>query len=285
MSVLVMSPSFVIIAIAIYGFMTWSAVISLTASKLVPVYRFIGLEQYVTLWSMDRWHVAVVNLLIFAPLFILLSTAIGLLLAIFLDQKIRTENTIRTIYLYPMAISFIVTGTAWKWILNPALGVEKLLHDWGWTSASFNWIVDSQMAVYTLVIAAVWQSSGFAMAIFLAGLRSVDAEIMKAARIDGAGLARTYWTIVIPMLRPVFLTVAVILMYQSVRSFDLVVALTGGGPGYSSDLPANFMYQTAFGRNRMGLAAASAMMILMTIAAVMVPYIYSELRQEAKNEH
>ncbi|MCR4265827.1 carbohydrate ABC transporter permease [Nitratireductor sp. ZSWI3] len=283
-SIIVLSPSFVVLAVAVYGFMGWSGMVSLTSSKLIPVHDFIGFDQYVTLWSTDRWHVAVRNLAIFAPLFIGLSTALGLVLAIFLDQKIRAENVIRSIYLYPMAISFIVTGTAWKWILNPGLGVEKLLVDWGFEGARFDWIVDPQMAVFTLVIAAVWQSTGFAMAIFLAGLRSIDGEVVKAARIDGAGLVRIYWSIILPMLRPVFLTVVVILMYQAVRSFDLVVALTGGGPGYSSDLPANFMYQTAFSRNRMGLAAASAMMILMTIAAVMIPYIYSELRQEARHE-
>jgi glucose/mannose transport system permease protein len=283
-SVIALSPSLALVALAVYGFMLWSAVISLTRSKLFPVYDFVGLSQYLTLWTNDRWLVAVTNLFLFGSLFIGISMLVGLILAIFLDQKIRGENAIRAIYLYPMAVSFIVTGTAWKWILNPGLGIEKLLHDWGFEEASFNWIVDPDMAVYTLVIAAVWQSSGFAMAIFLAGLRGVDSEILKAARIDGAGTLRTYYSIVVPMLRPVFLTVTIILTYQAIRSFDLVVALTGGGPGYSSDLPTNFMYQTAFSRNRMGLSAASAIMIFMTVAAVMVPYVYSELRREAKND-
>jgi glucose/mannose transport system permease protein len=284
MSLIVLSPSLLILGVFVYGFAIWSLVISMTSSKLAPKYDFVGLEQYFALWSMDRWHVAVSNLAIFAGLFISLSVGLGLLLAIFLDQRIRAENVIRSIYLYPMAISFIVTGTAWKWILNPGLGIEKLVRDLGWTSFSFDWVVNPNMSVYTLVIAAVWQSSGFAMAIFLAGLRGVDQEIIKAARIDGAGPWLIYRAVIIPMLRPVFLTVVVILTYQAVRSFDLVVSLTGGGPGFSSDLPATFMYQFAFSRNRMALAAASGMMIFMTIAAVMVPYIYSELRREARNE-
>lgn len=284
MSLLVLSPTLLVLSVFVYGFALWSLIISLTGSKITPRYDFVGLEQYVALWSMERWHVAVGNLFIFAGLFVTLSVGFGLLLAIFLDQKIRAENAIRSIYLYPMAISFIVTGTAWKWILNPELGIEKLVRDLGWQGFSFDWIVNPDMAVYTLVIAAVWQSSGFAMAIFLAGLRGVDSEILKAARIDGAGAWLTYRAIIIPVLRPVFLTVLVVLTYQSVRSFDLVISLTGGGPGFSSDLPATFMYQFAFGRNRMALSAASAMMIFMTIAAVMVPYIYSELRREARNE-
>lgn len=282
-SVLVLSPTLAVLSVAVYGFMLWSAVISLTSSKLVPRYDFVGLDQYFTLWSNDRWHTAVANLAIFGGLFVPLAMGLGLLLAILLDQKIRAEGAIRTIFLYPMAISFIVTGTAWKWILNPGLGLEKLVRDWGFPSFSFDWIVNPDMAVYTLVIAGVWQSSGFAMAVFLAGLRGVDSEVIRAAKIDGAGAVLTYRAIVIPMIRPVFLTVFVVLMYQAVRSFDLVVALTGGGPGFSSELPANFMYQFAFSRNRMGLAASSSMMILFTVAAIMVPYIYSELRNDSRN--
>jgi glucose/mannose transport system permease protein len=283
-SLLILSPTLLLLCVFVYGFALWSLLISMTSSRIVPRYDFVGLDQYVALWSMERWHVAVGNLAIFAGLFVALSVSFGLILAIFLDQKIRAENAIRSIYLYPMAISFIVTGTAWKWILNPDLGIQRLVRDLGWTNFTFDWIANPNMSVYTLVIAAVWQSSGFAMAIFLAGLRGVDSEILKAARVDGAGAWLTYRAIVIPILRPVFLTVLVILTYQSVRSFDLVISLTGGGPGYSSDLPATFMYQFAFGRNRMALSAASAMMIFMTIAAVMVPYIYSELRREARNE-
>ena len=206
-----------------------------------------------------------------------------MLLAILLDQKIRAEGVLRTIYLYPMAISFIVTGTAWKWILNPGLGLEKLMHDWGWTSFSFDWLVNPDMAIYTIVIAGVWQSSGFVMAMFLAGLRGVDSEIIKAASIDGATLPTIYWRIIIPIMRPVFLTAFVILSHLAIKSFDLVVALTGGGPGYSTELPATFMYSSTFSRNQVGVGAASAVIMLMTVAAIMVPYLYSEIRGGRRN--
>jgi glucose/mannose transport system permease protein len=205
--------------------------------------------------------------------------ALGLLLAILLDQRIRQEGTLRAIYLYPLALSFIVTGTAWKWILNPGLGIERLVHALGFPGFTFDWLVNSRYAIYTVVIAGVWQSSGYVMALFLAGLRSVDDEILKAAAIDGAGPVRTYLTIVLPIVRPMFLSSFVILAHLAIKSFDLVVALTGGGPGYATDMPATFMYAFAFQRSELGTAAASSVMMLVTVIAIIVPYLYSELRQ------
>jgi glucose/mannose transport system permease protein len=205
---------------------------------------------------------------------------IGVILAIFLDQKIRTEGILRTIYLYPMALSFIVTGTAWKWILNPTLGIEKLFVDWGFENFTFDWLVNRDMAIYTIVIAGVWQSSGFVMALFLAGLRSIEDEIVKAAKIDGASLFTVYWKIIIPMMRPVFFTSFVVLVHISIKSYDLIVALTQGGPGISTTMPALFMTQTAFHKSQVALSAASAMMMFMAVAAVIIPYLYSELRRE-----
>jgi glucose/mannose transport system permease protein len=246
---------------------------------VLPNYEFAGLLQYVRLWETPRWYVALQNLLIFASLFMAGCMAIGIVLAILLDQRIRVEGALRTIYLYPMALSFIVTGTAWKWILNPGLGIERVVHELGFTSFQFDWLVDRDMAIYTVVIAGVWQSSGYVMALFLAGLRSVDDEIIKAAAIDGAGSARTYFGIVLPMLRPVFLSAFIVLAHLAIKSFDLVMALTAGGPGIATDLPATFMYAYAFQRSELGLAAASAVMMLVTILAVVVPYLYSELRQ------
>jgi glucose/mannose transport system permease protein len=280
---LVLAPTFLITVIFVYGFMVWTGYLSLSASRMLPSYEYVGLEQYTRLWASPRWYVAIQNLAIFALLYIGISTVLGLLLAILLDQKIRAEGVLRTIYLYPMAISFIVTGTAWKWILNPGLGLEKLMHDWGWTSFSFDWLVNPDMAIYTIVIAGVWQSSGFVMAMFLAGLRGVDSEIIKAASIDGATLPTIYWRIIIPIMRPVFLTAFVILSHLAIKSFDLVVALTGGGPGYSTELPATFMYSSTFSRNQVGVGAASAVIMLMTVAAIMVPYLYSEIRGGRRN--
>jgi glucose/mannose transport system permease protein len=275
---LVLAPSFVLSFLFIYGLMAWNGYFSLSASRLLPNYEFAGIQQYERLFESERWWVALTNLGIFGGLFIFVGMAIGLLLAILLDQRIRIEGALRTIYLYPMALSFIVTGTAWKWILNPGLGLEKLMHEWGFTAFTFDWLVNPDRAIYTIVIAGVWQSSGFVMALFLAGLRGIDDSILKAAQIDGASLPRIYWRIIIPSLRPVFFSTLMILSHLAIKSFDLVMALTAGGPGFATDLPATFMYTMAFSRGQIGLGAASATIMLATVAAIVVPYLYSELR-------
>lgn len=275
---LVVAPSFLLSFLFIYGLIAWNGYLSVSASRLLPNYEFVGFGQYADLFDNERWWVALKNLGIFGGLFIVGGMAIGMLLAILLDQKVRAEGLLRTIYLYPMALSFIVTGTAWKWILNPGLGIEHLMHQWGFEGFSFGWLVDPDMAIYCVVIAGVWQSAGFVMALFLAGLRGIDDNIIKAAQVDGAGLARIYWRIVIPSLRPVIFSTLMVVSHLAIKSFDLVMALTGGGPGFATDLPATFMYTMAFSRGQIGLGAASATMMLATIAAIVVPYLYSELR-------
>ncbi|MCK5203052.1 MAG: sugar ABC transporter permease [Desulfobacterales bacterium] len=345
---LVLAPTFLAALIFIYGFILWTAWISMTQSALLPNYKIaagykitntalnkmrnegvsenilkklrileklaltknkskflrdvkkqIGAEQmriyknlilkhsyshdplfqYKKLFKSDRWMVALKNLLIFASLFIATCIALGLILAIFLDQRIRSEGALRTIYLYPMALSFIVTGAAWKWILNPDLGLERLVRNLGFVEFTFDWLVNSKMAIYTVVIAAVWQSTGFVMALFLAGLRGIDDAIIKAAQVDGASLPRIYLRIIIPSLRPAFLSATIILSHIAIKSFDLVMVLTRGGPGYSSDLPATFMYAFAFNRGRLGFGASSAMMMFFAVMAIIIPYLYSELRK------
>ena len=275
---LVLSPTIAIAAVFLYGFAVWTGWISLTNSTLLPNYDIAGLVQYRRLWSNPRWLTAYGNLFIFGALYVALSVAIGLLLAIMLDRGIACEGALRAIYLYPMAVSFVVTGTAWRWILNPSLGLQQTVRDLGWSSFSFDWLGDPDRALYTLVIAGVWQSSGFAMALFLAGLRGIDGEIVKAARIDGAKVWQIYALILVPMLRPTLLTTVVLLAVAVLRNFDLVVVLTGGGPGYASDLPSRFMYEMAFRRDQLGLGAASAIMMLFTFVAIIVPYLHSELR-------
>ncbi|MCX7276025.1 MAG: sugar ABC transporter permease [Burkholderiales bacterium] len=278
---LVIAPGFVLGFAFIYGLMIWNGVLSLTASRMLPNYdEFVGLAQYAKLWEMDRWWLALKNLGIFSVLYVGGAMLIGMALAIVLDQKVRAEGLLRTIYLYPMALSFIVTGTAWKWMLNPSLGLEKLMHDIGWTSFTFDWLVQSETAIYCVVIAGIWQSAGFAMALFLAGLRGIDDSIIKAAQIDGASLPRIYWRIILPILRPVVFSTIMVLSHLSIKSFDLVMALTGGGPGYATDVPATFMYVMSFTRGQIGLGAASATMMLATVAAIVVPYLYSELRSK-----
>lgn len=276
---LVVAPTFVCSLVFVYGYILWTAVLSLTPSRLLPNYEFAGVVQYAALFDNERWWQALSNLAVFGGGFILICLAVGLLLAVLLDQKIRAEGFIRSIYLYPMALSFIVTGTAWKWILNPEFGIEKLMHDWGFAGFTFNWLIDPDMSIYTVIVAAVWQSSGFVMALFLAGLRGIDDSIIKAAQVDGASMPTIYRRIIIPSLRPVFFSSFMILAHIAVKSFDLVMALTNGGPGFSSDLPATFMYSFAFTRNQIGLGAASAMMMLMIVVAVVVPFMYSEMRR------
>jgi len=280
--VIVMSPSLVMIGVCVYGFIAFTIVLSLTGSKMFPKYDFVGLSQYVRLFSNDRWHVAMVNMGIFGGLYLVFGTLLGLLLAILIDQRIRAEGFLRTVYLYPMALSFVVTGVIWQWLLNPSLGIEKLLHDWGFVNAEFRWLVDPDMAIYTIVIAGVWQVAGFVMALFLAGLRGVDTEILKAAKVDGASPWKTYTRIIIPALRPVFMTAFVIQGNLAIKSYDLVVALTKGGPGISTEMPSTFMFSTTFNRNDLALGASSAVVMLMAVAAIVVPYLYSELRDDTR---
>jgi len=275
---IVLSPTILAAVIFIYGFILWTAWISLTNSGLLPRYELAGFTQYVKLFQSERWWVASRNLAVFGSLFITFCILFGLTLAILLDQRIRIEGALRTIYLYPMALSFIVTGTAWRWMLNPGLGLERLIRELGFTSFTFDWLVNSKMSIYTIVIAGVWQSTGFVMALFLAGLRGIDDSIIRAAQVDGASLPKVYWRIIIPTMRPVFFSAIIILSHIAIKSFDLVMVLTRGGPGYSSDLPATFMYTFAFTRNRLGFGAASAMMMFMAVMAIIVPYLYSELR-------
>ncbi|WP_371168107.1 carbohydrate ABC transporter permease [Aliiroseovarius sp. 2305UL8-7] len=279
---MVLAPSFIAVLVFVYGFIAWTAWVSLTRSRLLPKYEVEGFIQYDRLFSAPRWDTAMNNLFIFGALFIIIAMVLGLLLAILLDQKIRTEGVIRTIYLYPMALSMIVTGTAWKWILNPGLGIEATVRSWGFESFTFDWLVNPDYAIYTIVIAAVWQSSGFVMALFLAGLRSVDDEIIKAAQVDGIPTWRIYSAIIIPSMGPIFMSAFIVLAHLAIKSFDLVIALTGGGPGYATDLPATYMYAMAFSRGDIGQAASSAMIMMLVVFAIVVPYLYSELR--AKND-
>jgi glucose/mannose transport system permease protein len=275
---MVLAPSFIAVLIFVYGFIGWTAWVSLTRSKLMPRYEIDGFIQYKRLFASPRWDTAMDNLYIFGGLFICISMVLGLLLAIMLDQRIRIEGALRTIYLYPMALSMIVTGTAWKWIMNPGLGVQEMVRGWGYESFTFDWIVNPDMAIYAVVIAGIWQSSGFVMALFLAGLRSVDGEIIKAAQVDGIPTWRIYTAIIIPSMAPIFLSAFIVLAHLAIKAFDLVIALTGGGPGYATDLPATYMYAMAFSRGDLGQAASSAMVMMAVVFAIVVPYLYSELR-------
>ncbi|HCQ65196.1 MAG TPA: ABC transporter permease [Rhodobacteraceae bacterium] len=281
---IVLAPSFAAVLIFVYGFILYTGWLSMTNSRMLPNNDFIGLANYTKLFGLKHWHIALTNLAIFGVLYIVISSVLGLFLAILLDQQIRNEGFIRTVYLYPMAISFIVTGVAWKWFLDPGIGLENTMHQWGWESFEFRWIKDRDFAIYTIVIAAIWQSSGYVMAMFLAGLRGVDNEIIKAAQVDGASGFLIYRRIIIPMMRPVFLSAFVVLTHLAIKSYDLVVAMTGGGPGRATEVPATFMYSYTFTRNQMGVGASSAIIMLIMVFSIVVPYLYSEIRHGEKQK-
>ncbi|MCK3777860.1 sugar ABC transporter permease [Ensifer sesbaniae] len=278
----VLSPSLAAIAICVYGFIAYTALLSFTGSKMFAKLDFVGLRQYERLFDNPRWITAVENMAIFGGLYVVVATCLGLYIAVLIDQKIRLEGVFRAIFLYPMALSFVVTGVIWQWLLNPGLGLEHMVRSLGWQSFTFQWLVEPDWAIYTIVIAGVWQVTGFVMALFLAGLRGVDTEILRAARVDGAPVHKVYTRIVIPALRPVFLTAFVIEAHLAIKSYDLVVALTKGGPGVSTELPSTFMYSMTFTRNELGVGAASATVMLTSLAAIIVPYLYSELRDDRR---
>jgi glucose/mannose transport system permease protein len=286
---IVLAPSFVAILVFVYGFIAWTFYLSFTNSKAFSNLNLVGLINYKRLWTWtfetdppSNWYTAIVNMGIFGGLYVFFCLVLGLTLAILLDQKIRGEGFLRPIYLYPLALSFIVTGTAWKLFLDPGIGLEKAVHDLGWTSFKFDWVVNPRMMIYCVAIAGIWASSGFVMALFLAGLRGVDGEILKAAQIDGASTFAIYRRIVIPIMRPVFLSALIILTHLAIKSYDLVLAVTGKNPGGAAELPSTFMYTYTFSRNQMAVGSASAVIMLMAIAAIMVPYLYSELRDKGQ---
>src|SRR5258707_10672073 len=286
---LVLAPSFLLVLIFVYGFNLWTVFLSFTNSRAFTSTKLIGLANYEKLWNWtfetdppSSWYSAIVNIGIFGGLYIVFCLALGLTLAILLDQKIRGEGILRPIFLYALAVSVIVNGTAWKLFLDPGIGLEKAVHDWGWTSFKFDWVVNPRMMIYCVAIAGIWQTSGFVMAMFLAGLRGVDGEILKAAQIDGASVYATYRRIVIPIMRPVFLSAIILLAHIAIKSYDLVFSLTGNNPAGAAGLPLRFIYSYTFTRNQMGVGSTSAVIMLMTIAAIMIPYLYSEPREKGQ---
>ena len=276
---LLITPSALLVLVCVYGYIMFTVYLSFTASTMMPSYELAGTAGYTRLVGLENWSVALHNLWVFAGLYIVFALALGLALAILIDQKIRAESAFRSIFLYPMALSFIVTGTAWKWLLDPGVGLERSMHLIGWSSFSFNWIKDSELAIYCVVIAAVWQTTGFVMAMFLAGLRGVDSEQINAARVDGAKPWQIYLRIIIPQLGPVFVSAFVILSHMAVKSYDLVIALTNGGPGRSTWLPSVFMYQYTFTRNEMAVGAASSVLMLIAVGVLVLPYLQSEMKK------
>lgn len=254
----------------------WTVIYSFTSSRALQELTFVGFDQYERLFATPRWNASVENILLYAGLSLLFTFVIGFILAALLDQKVRFENTFRSIYLYPFALSFIVTGIAWQWILNPTLGLQKSVRDLGWESFTFDLIANRETVMYAVLIAGVWQGTGLVMALMLAGMRGIDDDIWKAARVDGIPKWRTYVQIVIPMMRPVFITCFVIAAAGIVKLYDLVVAMTAGGPGISSEVPAKYVYDFMFARANLGQGLAASTMMLITVLIILIPWMYLE---------
>jgi glucose/mannose transport system permease protein len=256
----------------VLGFTAWTTWISFTPSTLMPKNIWIGVENYRFILASRNWDIAFRNILIYGLTFVSLTTVIGFLLAVLIDQRIRAENIFRSIFLYPLAVSFVVTGTVWRWLFNPELGIERLAHNLGWMGFHFNWITDRNMAIYAIALAGIWQASGFAMALFLAGIRSVEPEIIKAAQIDGAPPWRIYLQIILPTMRPVFVAVLIVLLQNAIKTFDLVRTLTNSGPGIATSMPATVVYDFMFQRGSLGRGAAAAVLMLLILVVVLAPY-------------
>ena len=276
----VLIPSLAATFIYVFVFSGWTIWISLSNSTLMPDYSLVGFHHYAELWTNRRWSIAYNNLFLFSSLYVVGTMTIGLTLAILIDQRVRAEALWRTIYLYPLAVSFVVTGTVWRWLFSPSTGIENVIRQLGWANFKFDWLIQREMAIYTIVITGIWQASGFVMALFLAGLRSVDPDLVKAAQIDGADMPRIYRRIILPAIGPIFIAVLVVLLQFAIKTFDLVIALTGGGPGIATTVPAIYVYDLMFQRGQMAQGAAAAIMILLALSLVLVPYtIWTNYRQ------
>lgn len=253
----------------------WTARVSVSSSRIFPSGDFVGLGQYERLFRNARWLLSLENLAIYGLLFIAACMVLGFLLAVFIDQKVAGEGVLRTVFLYPYAMSFVATGLVWQWILNPELGIQQVARHLGFGSFTFDWIVQQDKVLFTIVIATVWQASGLVMALLLSGLRGIDEELWKAARIDGIPKWRVYLSIVLPMLWPSLSTAFILLFVLVVKLFDAVVAMTQGGPGTASEVPAKFIMDYLFGRANIGLASAASMVLLLTVLAIVAPLYYA----------
>ena len=269
-----LAPALLIALVVYCGTTSWTVWISLTSSRMLPNSVFVGLRQYDVLVHNDRWLASIGNIATFGILFMIAALTIGFVLAALIDQRVRAESLLRSVFLYPFSMSFIVTGLAWRWMLDPTLGIQKLLHDMGFADAHFDWLVRPDRVIFTLVLAAVWHASGLVMAIMLAGLRGVDREIWNASRVDGLPTWRVFVFIIIPMMKGSFATACVLLATSVVKLYDLSVAMTNGGPGIASEVPAKFVMDYLFERGNLALATAAATTMLITVIAVVAPYYH-----------
>lgn len=269
-------PMILTALVVFVGGTAWTVIYSFTGSRMLPRTKWVGLDQYERLWSSDRWMISITNLGIYGICSLILTLFIGFTLAACLDRKIRFEGVFRSIFLYPFALSFVVTGLAWQWILNPDFGMQSVVRDWGWTAFNFDPLNNPDIVMFGLLIAGIWQGSGLIMCIMLAGLRGIDEDIWKAAKVDGIGTAKTYIMVVIPMMRPVFVTALVLIAAGIIKLYDLVVAQTGGGPGLSSEVPAKYVIELMFRAQNLGQGFAASTMMLCSVVIILIPWAYLE---------
>lgn len=280
---LMIAPSLILIAVFVYGFIAYTGFSSLTRwYGVVPDYTFVGLRQYELLFQLERFQADVSNTIRFTLLFLAASIVLGFGAALLLDQKLRGTLVFQNIFLFPLAISFVVTGTVWRWIFNPNQGVNVLLGALHLDFLKSGWLIDTRTALYSLVIAATWQMSGFCMAMFLAGLRSIPDELREAAQVDGANAVQSFRYVVVPLLRPILLSAIIILGHISLKIFDLVFVMTFGGPGYATDMPGLYMFIATFRQNLYARGAAIAIVLLLMVAVLIVPYLVWQMREDVE---
>ncbi|WP_406607057.1 carbohydrate ABC transporter permease [Candidatus Infernicultor aquiphilus] len=288
MPILFIMPSVITVGVFVYGFISWTGFISFTKwNDVLPNYTLIGFENYRKLFANMRFQIDLRNTLVFTVIFVISCLLIGLLLAIFLDQKIKSEGIFRNLFLLPMAISFVVSGVIWRWLFNPGsiqlgnIGVNQLFEKLGLNFLTCGWYTDPKIGIIAVAIAAIWQFSGYTMALYLAGLRGIPIELREASAIDGADKWQIFYYIISPLLRPITFGAIIILGHISLKIFDLVVAMTGSGPAFSCDVPALFMYDTTFRGNHFAQGASIAIILLLLISLLIIPYLISTFRKEA----
>ena len=280
-SLALIAPSVILIAVFVYGFIGRTFYISLVRwNDLAPDYTFVGWTNYVRLMDTERFQIDLRNTLVFTVTFIAACLSAGLLLAVLLDRRIKFESVFRTIYMFPLAISFIVTGVAWRWLETPSSGINLLFGAVGLTFLQNGWFTDPSIGILGVVLAAFWQMSGYVMALYLAGLRGIPDDLREAARVDGASEWQVYRRIVLPLLAPVTVTAIIILGHISLKIYDLQVAMTGQGIGFATDFPASYMFQTSFNDNQFARGAAVGIVMLVMVATLIVPYLIWNRRQE-----
>ena len=283
---LALVPAVAVTLVAFAGAIGWTIYMSFTASRRFPDYAIDPgkwSRQYVRLFGDAAWATSLRNIVILA-LGSALAIVLGFVLAAMIEKEQRGEGFFRTIFLYPLAVSLIVTGIIWRWMFNPELGVQNFLHQLGWESAEFNWLADPATAMYGIILASIWHGLGFYMALMLAGLKSINTEIWSAAKLDGVSFWRLYVEIIIPMMKFTFLTCAILLSLGVVKTYDLVLAMTNGGPGTSTWTPAYFVINAYSTRSNIGYASAAAVIMLVITAAIFLPLVLLTAWQARRRE-